>query len=84
MRGACEILGLDPLYVANEGRFAAILPQKDAEQALAILQQHFPDSSPRIIGRVTENGSPGVILESLLGSRRVLDLPTGEQLPRIC
>jgi hydrogenase expression/formation protein HypE len=84
VRGACEILGLDPLYVANEGRFVAFLPEKDSDKAKAIIQKHFPETSPAVIGTVEEKGQPVVTLENFLGSRRVLDLPSGEQLPRIC
>jgi hydrogenase expression/formation protein HypE len=84
VRGACEILGLDPLYVANEGRFVAILPEKDSEKASAIIRKHFPESPPRLIGTVKEGTQPEVTLENFLGSHRVLDLPSGEQLPRIC
>ena len=84
VRGACEILGLDPLYVANEGRFVAILPEKDSDKAKAIIKKHFPESPPKVIGTVAEGGQPGVTLENFLGSHRVLDLPSGEQLPRIC
>jgi len=84
VRGACEILGLDPLYVANEGRFVAILPEQDSEKACSIMRKHFPDSPPRMIGYVKEGTHPVVTLENFLCSHRVLDLPSGEQLPRIC
>ncbi len=84
VRGACEILGLDPLYVANEGRFVVILPEKDSDKAKAIIEKHFPAFPARIIGKVEKEAQPVVTLENFLGSRRVLDLPSGEQLPRIC
>ncbi len=84
VRGACELLGLDPLYVANEGRFVAILPERDCEKAKAIIRKHFPGSPPGIIGHVQEGTQSHVTLENFLGSHRVLDLPSGEQLPRIC
>ncbi len=82
--GACEILVLDPLYVANEGRFVAILPEKDSDKAQAIIQKHFSESPPRMIRYVKEGTQPVVTLENFLSSHRVLDLPSGEQLPRIC
>ena len=83
--GACEILGLDPLYVANEGRFVAFVAPDDAERALAILREHAEDSEPAIIGRVAGRAESGyVTMKSLIGTSRVLDMLTGEQLPRIC
>jgi len=84
VRGACEILGFDPLYVANEGRFAAFIPEKDVDKALAILQAVSDDYEPRLIGRVGDSGSGQVILRSLIGSERIIDMLSGEQLPRIC
>jgi len=72
------------LYVANEGRFVAFLPEKDSDKAQNIIKKYFPDSSPVVIGTVKEKGQPEVTLENFLGSCRVLDLPSGEQLPRIC
>ena len=82
--GACEILGLDPLYVANEGRFIAFLPEADAARALSILQNHPQGQEAVIIGRVTHE-TPGIVtLQSRIGARRILDMLSGEQLPRIC
>ena len=78
VQGACEILGLDPLYVANEGRFIAILPERDAARALETLPQTAR------IGTVTESPRGVVSLESRIGGHRVLDMLSGEQLPRIC
>jgi hydrogenase expression/formation protein HypE len=84
VRGACEILGLDPLYVANEGRFAVILPAAMAELALAVLRRQPGGADSAIIGRVESGGDVGVVLEGAIGGGRVLDMLTGEQLPRIC
>lgn len=79
VRGACEILGLDPMYVANEGRFVAFVPPSDVERALNIL-----GSESRVIGRV-QTGSPGLVsMRSLIGANRIVDMLSGEQLPRIC
>jgi hydrogenase expression/formation protein HypE len=84
VRGACEILGLDPQYVANEGRFLAILPAEQAEMALAILSAHPVSANAALIGSVSDASAGTVTLRSLLGTRRVLDRLSGEQLPRIC
>ena len=82
VQGACELLGLDPLYVANEGRFAAFVAPADAERALKILQQF--DSQARSIGKVIEASSALVTMRSKIGANRILDRLSGEQLPRIC
>jgi hydrogenase expression/formation protein HypE len=81
VRGACEILGLDPLYVANEGRFIAFMPADAAEKAAVILG-HLGDCVS-VIGRVENNTSGAVYLDTI-GGTRCLDMLTGEQLPRIC
>ncbi|MCC6630006.1 MAG: hydrogenase expression/formation protein HypE [Chloroflexi bacterium] len=84
VQGACEILGLDPLYVANEGRFIAIVPAAAAAAALAVLQVHSLGGEARVIGQVTD-ATPGLVtMRSLIGVARVVDLHSGEQLPRIC
>lgn len=84
VRGACEILGLDPLYVANEGRFIAFIAPPDLPRALGILKSHPHSANAGIIGTVTR-GSPGLVtLKNQFGVARVLDLLSGEQLPRIC
>ena len=82
VRGACEVLGLDVLQVACEGRFIAIVAKKDRDAALAILKSHNKAAS--VIGRVTE-GEPGLVtMQTPIGGQRVLDMPAGELLPRIC
>jgi hydrogenase expression/formation protein HypE len=82
VRGACEILGFDPLYVANEGRFIAFVSSQDADRALAILQSAHPNATR--IGSVTTASRGLVTLKSHIGATRILDLLSGEQLPRIC
>lgn len=84
VRGACELLGLDPLYVANEGRLVAFVPSTTADHALQILQQHPATAQPAIIGAVTDEHPGRVELRSAFGSGRLLDLLSGEQMPRIC
>jgi hydrogenase expression/formation protein HypE len=82
--GACEILGLDPLYLANEGRFIAIMPEHDTARALDILSQHSVSSGAVRIGQVKERPAGMVTMKSRLGTERVVDMLSGEQLPRIC
>ncbi|MCA9695415.1 MAG: hydrogenase expression/formation protein HypE [Nannocystaceae bacterium] len=80
---ACELLGLDPLYVACEGRFVAVVARADGERALAVLRE-VGCGGAAIIGAALEAGASRVILESSVGGERVLDMLSGEQLPRIC
>ncbi|WP_444922126.1 hydrogenase expression/formation protein HypE [Microbulbifer sp. CnH-101-G] len=84
VQGACEMLGLDPLYVANEGRFVAVIPEEYADQAIAILGEDPVGASCAIIGQVSDNPSCQVILKNSLGCDRLLQRLPGEQLPRIC
>ena len=84
VRGACEILGFDPLYVANEGRMVLFVPPEHSEGTLAILKKHTDGKEASVIGRVTEE-HPGIVkLTSSIGVPRILDMLGGEQLPRIC
>jgi len=84
VRGACEILGFDPLYVANEGRFVCFTPAGHAERALTILQANPLGRHAAIIGTVTHETAGLVTLESRIGATRIVDMLSGEQLPRIC
>jgi hydrogenase expression/formation protein HypE len=84
VRGACEMLGLDPLYVANEGKLVAIVPPESAESALTALRQHPLGSEAAIVGTVTAEHPGMVTVQSLLGRERIVPLLVGEQLPRIC
>ncbi len=85
VRGACEILGMDPLYVANEGRMICLVPPEQVERALDILRRHAMSVDARAIGRVGDAHPRGeVILRNQIGVDRLLDLLSGEQLPRIC
>lgn len=86
VQGACEILGFDPLYVANEGRLVAFIPEKDAQKALEIMKQSNPSAA--IVGQViarADNQNLGLVtMQSHIGATRIVDLLSGEQLPRIC
>jgi len=84
VRAACELLGLDPAYVANEGRFAAFVAAGDAERALALLREHEVSAGAVCIGEVQAAPAAQVTLRGPLGVPRVLDLLHGDQLPRIC
>jgi hydrogenase expression/formation protein HypE len=84
VHAACEMLGLDPLHVACEGRFAAFVAAKDAERALQVLCGHAGGTGSAIIGRVAKSSTPLVTLKSAIGASRMLDMSSGEQLPRIC
>jgi len=84
VRGACEILGLDPLYVANEGRFVAFVAPEDGERALAILRAHPLGQGAAQVGSVGAQDDGLVTMRSAIGATRIVDLLSGEQLPRIC
>ncbi|MFA0811131.1 hydrogenase expression/formation protein HypE [Microbulbifer epialgicus] len=84
VRGACEILGLDPLYVANEGRFVAFVPERFSNLAISILRNTEVGASCEYIGRVDGEARPQVILRNNLGCECLLQRLPGEQLPRIC
>jgi hydrogenase expression/formation protein HypE len=84
VRGACELYGLDPLLVANEGKLVAFLPEAEAEAGLAALRAHPLGQQARRIGQVTSDHPGLVVLCTPIGGQRILDLPQGELLPRIC
>jgi hydrogenase expression/formation protein HypE len=84
VRAACELLGLDPLYVANEGKFVAVVEQGVASQALAALRRDPLGADAVRIGHVSDQHPGRVVLRTSLGARRVVHMLTGEQLPRIC
>jgi hydrogenase expression/formation protein HypE len=84
VRGACEILGLDPLYVANEGKALAIVARESADRALAALRAHPLGREAVAIGEVVADHPGRVTMRSLVGGMRVVDMLSGEQLPRIC
>ncbi|MCL1943543.1 MAG: hydrogenase expression/formation protein HypE [Candidatus Azobacteroides sp.] len=84
VRAASEILGLDPLYIANEGILLVILPEKHAGEAVALLQQFSEGRQTCVIGRVLEPGGASVSMKTIYGNHRIVTMLTGEQLPRIC
>ncbi len=84
VKGMCEILGLDPLYLANEGKLIAIVPKEDAETLLSAMQEHPAGKNAAIIGEVQAAPVGVVILSTLFGGERIVDMLMGEQLPRIC
>lgn len=84
VRGACEMLGLDPLYVANEGKLVAVVAPSVAQQALHALQSHPLGKDAAIIGRVTSDHPRMVVMRTPFGTTRIVDMLSGDQLPRIC
>ncbi|ARM30565.1 hydrogenase expression/formation protein HypE [Prosthecochloris sp. HL-130-GSB] len=84
VKGACELLGIDPVSVANEGKVLVFVPERGAEPVLEAMKAHKEGMHATLIGRVVA-GHPGqVVMKTVYGSRRVVDMPLGEQLPRIC
>jgi len=78
------MLGLDPLYVANEGKLIAVVPAESAEQVLAAMRAHPLGNNSALIGKITDDHAGMVVLRTLIGGERVVTMLTGEQLPRIC
>jgi hydrogenase expression/formation protein HypE len=81
---ACELLGIDPLYAANEGKLVAFVPAEQSEALLAAMRAHPHGRDAALIGEVVDEGQPYLELETGFGGRRILDWLSGEQLPRIC
>jgi hydrogenase expression/formation protein HypE len=84
VRGACELLGLDPLHIANEGQFLAIVAAEQAEAALSALRAAPGGSEAVIIGEVREQPAGAVLVTTLYGGTRLVDMLVGDPLPRIC
>lgn len=84
VRGACEMLGLDPLYVANEGKLVAIVAPNAADELVNVMRQHPLGKEARIIGAVTDKNAGLVTMRTALGTTRIVDMLAGDQLPRIC
>ena len=84
VRGICELLGFDPLYVANEGKLLAIVEPRSAEGVLAAMRRRAEGRDARVIGEVVEDPERLVVLRTRVGGRRIVDMLQGDQLPRIC
>lgn len=84
VRGVCELLGLDPLYMANEGKLLAIVPAASAENVLATMKEHNYGRDAAIIGRVLDQPTGRLLMRTPYGSRRILDVMSSDPLPRIC
>jgi hydrogenase expression/formation protein HypE len=87
VQGACEILGLDPLYLANEGKLVAIVPAEAAGRVLVAMRAHPAGREAAVIGTVEGNEAKAnglVVMQTVFGGQRIVDMLVGEQLPRIC
>jgi len=84
VQGICELLGFDPLYIANEGKLIAFVPERNAQKVLEVIQQDEFGKDAVIIGEVTDKDPGKVFLQTRIGGLRIVDMLTGEQLPRIC
>ncbi len=84
VRIGCEMLGLDPLYLANEGKLIVVVAMEDSQKVLETLTNHHQGREARIIGTLTSNHSGLVVMHTNLGTQRVVSMPAGELLPRIC
>jgi hydrogenase expression/formation protein HypE len=84
VKGFCELLGLDPLYLANEGKIVCLVPEAEAEAALAAMRAHPYGKDSVAIGHVTEQRAGRVVMTTVFGGQRIVDTLVGEQLPRIC
>jgi hydrogenase expression/formation protein HypE len=84
VKGACSLLGLDPLFVANEGILIAVVEKTAAHALVKVMNQHEHGRLARVIGEVLETPKGSVLLETAIGGTRIIDMLQGEQLPRIC
>jgi hydrogenase expression/formation protein HypE len=84
VRAACELLGFDPLYVANEGKLVAMVAADDAEKILGRMKRNHYGADASIIGEITDEHKGKVIMKTRLGASRIVDMLSGELLPRIC
>ncbi len=84
VKGACELLGFDPLYVANEGKILVFVPENEAAGVVEVMRRHPEGKACSVIGKVTDADKGIVKLKTLVGSTRIVDMISGEQLPRIC
>jgi len=84
VRGLCEMLGFDPLYLANEGKVLMVVGDDDSEKVLEILRAHHLGKQSAIIGEIAPEKNKTVIIQTSVGGKRILDMPSGQQLPRIC
>jgi len=84
VRGACEVLGIDPMYVANEGKLVGVVSAEFADRVVAAMRSHPLGREAVIIGEVVAVNRGLVAMRTALGAHRIIDMPVGEQLPRIC
>ncbi|HUW22446.1 MAG TPA: hydrogenase expression/formation protein HypE, partial [bacterium] len=84
VKGVCEMLGFDPLYIANEGKLVAFVPERDCAKVLNVMRKNRYGKDAQIIGTVVSRHKGRVLVKTSVGGERVLDMLTGEQLPRIC
>ncbi|HPD65817.1 MAG TPA: hydrogenase expression/formation protein HypE [Bacteroidia bacterium] len=84
VRGFCELLGYDPMYVANEGKIVMVVSAKDAEKAAEMMRETEEGKNAAIIGKINDQHKGMAVLKTAIGGRRVIDMLSGEQLPRIC
>ena len=84
VQGVCEILGLDPLYLANEGKLVLVVPKEDAETVVEAMKSHPAGENSRIVGEVIASPPGVVLLQTAFGTERIVDMLVGDQLPRIC
>ncbi|EMI18532.1 hydrogenase expression/formation protein HypE [Rhodopirellula maiorica SM1] len=84
VHAACEMLGLDPMYVANEGKLIVVVPETDCQTLLRVMKQHPLGKNAAVIGKVVSEHPAMVVMRTRIGGQRVVTMLAGEQLPRIC